>query len=123
MDAAAHGAYDGGGMAVGILPGPDRSEASKWLKVAIPTDMGHARNALVALCADAIIAVSGGYGTLSEIALGLKMGKPVVGLNTWEPGECAEEESRVIRAETCEEAVSIAEKLGSKPAHFNPAFA
>lgn len=78
MAAAARGARDGGGMAVGILPGTDRSEANPYLHIALPTGLGDARNALIACAADAVIAVSGGYGTLSEVALALKKRKTVV---------------------------------------------
>lgn len=84
MEAAAQGAREAGGIAVGILPGEERSEGNEYLTVALPTDLGHARNALVARAADAVIAVGGEYGTLSEIGLALKMGKPVIGLGTWQ---------------------------------------
>ena len=86
MEAACRGAKDAGGTTLGILPGVDRAAANNWVDVAIPTGLGEARNALVVRSADALIAVGGAYGTLSEIALGLKAGKPVVGLATWEPG-------------------------------------
>ncbi len=84
MAAAARGARAEKGLSLGLLPGPDRAAANPYIDVVVPTDMGHARNALVVRAADALIAVGGGYGTLSEIALALKMGKPVVGLNTWQ---------------------------------------
>jgi uncharacterized protein (TIGR00725 family) len=84
MAAAARGARQEKGLTLGLLPGPDRAAANPYMDVVVPTDMGHARNALVVRSADVLIAVGGGYGTLSEIALALKMGKPVVGLNTWE---------------------------------------
>jgi uncharacterized protein (TIGR00725 family) len=83
MEAACRGAKDGGGTTVGILPGTDRGEANEFVDVAIPTGLGEARNALVVRAADALIAVGGGYGTLSEIALALKAGKRVVGLGSW----------------------------------------
>lgn len=83
MEAASRGAAEGGGIAVGILPGESRREGNRYLTVAIPTGLGPARNALVVRACDAVIAVSGGYGTLSEIGLALKMGIPVVGLRTW----------------------------------------
>jgi len=87
MEAAARGARKAGGHTVGILPGPDRSAANSSIEITIPTDMGHARNAVVVHASDALIAVGGAYGTLSEIALALKMGKIVVGLQSWEiPG-------------------------------------
>jgi uncharacterized protein (TIGR00725 family) len=84
MEAACRGAKEAGGTTVGILPGLDRSAANPWVDVAVPTGLGEARNALVVRAADALIAVAGGYGTLSEIALALKGGKPVAGLGSWE---------------------------------------
>ncbi|AAM05895.1 TPA: TIGR00725 family protein [Methanosarcina acetivorans] len=78
MEAAAKGAKLEGGMTTGILPGILREEANPWIDVAVLSGMGHARNALIAQSSDALIAVDGEYGTLSEIAFGLKMGKPVV---------------------------------------------
>ena len=84
MEAACRGAKDAGGRTVGILPGTDRAAANPFVDTAIPTGLGEARNALVVRAADALIAVGGGYGTLSEIALALKAGKPVVGLDSWD---------------------------------------
>jgi uncharacterized protein (TIGR00725 family) len=84
MEAACRGARSEGGVAVGILPGLDRGAANPHVSVAIATGLGEARNALVVRAADALIAVGGAYGTLSEIALALKAGKRVVGLGTWE---------------------------------------
>jgi hypothetical protein len=84
MEAASRGAREEKGTTVGILPGPDKDEANPHIDIPIPTDFGHARNAIVVRASDAVIAVGGGYGTLSEIALALKMGKPVMGLDTWE---------------------------------------
>lgn len=83
MEAACRGAKAAGGRTVGILPGADRTAANPWVDVAVPTGLGEARNALVVRAADALIAVAGEYGTLSEIALALKAGKPVVGVETW----------------------------------------
>ncbi|MEK6777350.1 MAG: TIGR00725 family protein [bacterium] len=84
MESAARGAREEKGTTVGILPGETRDEANPYIDIPIPTDLGHARNAIVVRASDALIAVGGGYGTLSEIALALKMGKPVAGLDTWE---------------------------------------
>jgi uncharacterized protein (TIGR00725 family) len=84
MEAACRGAKEAGGQTVGILPGSDRAAANEFVDVAIPTGLGEARNALVVRAADALIAVGGGYGTLSEIALALKAGKRVVGVDSWE---------------------------------------
>jgi hypothetical protein len=84
MEAACRGAKEAGGLTVGILPGSDRSEANPYVDVVLPTGLGEARNALVVGAADVVIAVGGGYGTLSEVALALKAGKRVIGLGTWE---------------------------------------
>ncbi len=84
MAAASRGATAAGGTAVGILPGVDRAAGNAWLTVAIPTGLGELRNGLVIRAADAVVAVGGAYGTLSEIALALKSGTPVMGLHTWD---------------------------------------
>ena len=84
MEAACRGAKLAGGHTVGILPGSDRAAANPFVDTAVPTGLGEARNALVVRAADALIAVGGGYGTLSEIALALKAGKRVVGLDSWD---------------------------------------
>jgi uncharacterized protein (TIGR00725 family) len=83
MEAACRGAKAEGGLTVGILPGNDRAAANPWVDVAIPTGLGETRNALVVQAADVIVAVGGEYGTLSEIALALRAGKPVIGVGTW----------------------------------------
>jgi uncharacterized protein (TIGR00725 family) len=85
MEAACRGARSRGGLTVGLLPGSDRDAANCWVLVALPTGLGEARNALVVRTADAVVAIGGGWGTLSEIALALKAGIPVVGVGTWEP--------------------------------------
>jgi uncharacterized protein (TIGR00725 family) len=84
MEGACKGAQSAGGTTLGILPGLDRAEANPYVDVAVPTGLGEARNALVVRAADSLIAVGGGYGTLSEVALGLKAGKPAVGLASFE---------------------------------------
>jgi uncharacterized protein (TIGR00725 family) len=84
MAAACRGASSVGGLTVGLLPGLDRAAANEWVSVAVPTGLGELRNGLVVRAADAVIAVGGGYGTLSEIALALKAGKRVVGIGSWE---------------------------------------
>jgi uncharacterized protein (TIGR00725 family) len=83
MEAAARGCREAGGTTVGILPGETRAGANPHLTAAIATGMGEARNALVVRAVDAVIAIGGGFGTLSEIGLALKMGRPVVGLGSW----------------------------------------
>jgi len=84
MEAAARGASKAGGTAVGILPGNDRAAGNEWLTIAIPTGLGELRNGLVIRAADVVIAVGGAYGTLSEVALALKTGVPVIGLESWD---------------------------------------
>ena len=85
MQAASHGAKKEGGTTIGILPGSRREDANPFIDIAILSAMGHARNAIIAQSCDALIAIDGEYGTLSEIALSLKMGKTVVLLGTkWE---------------------------------------
>jgi uncharacterized protein (TIGR00725 family) len=80
MRAAAQGAQEAGGITIGILPGPDRRVANPFLTYSLATNLGHARNVVVAHSADGLIAVDGSYGTISEAAIALKLGKPVVGL-------------------------------------------
>ena len=69
---------------MGLLPGPAADSANPWIAVRLPTNLGHARNVVIAHAADALVAVAGSHGTLSEIAIGLTLGKPVIGLGTWE---------------------------------------
>ena len=83
MEGACHGAWETGGQTIGILPGPDKSQANSYVSVPIVTDLGHARNVLVVRSSDVLVAIRGGYGTLSEISIALKLSKPVIGLNTW----------------------------------------
>lgn len=101
MEAAARGAREEGGLVVGILPGNSPADANPWVDIPIATGLGYTRNSLVVMNADAIIAVDGEYGTLSEIAHGLIHGKKVVGLRTWDI-------RGVTVAETAEEAVRLA---------------
>ena len=105
MEAAARGAASVGGTVVGLLPGRERAEANPHVTVAIATGMGEMRNALVVRAADAVIAVGGAYGTLSEIAFALRTGVPVVGLGTWALAD-------VIDAPDPEAAVALALELG-----------
>ncbi len=108
MHAAARGAESEGGLSIGILPGDDRDPASPHLTVAIATGLGEARNALIVRTADAVIAISGEFGTLSEIGLALKMGKPVIGLGTWELHRKGRAVDAIRRAEDPADAVRLA---------------
>ena len=105
MEAACRGARTAGGLTVGILPGIDRREANPYVDVPIATGLGEARNAIVVRTADAVIAISGGAGTLSEIGFALKMGRPVVGLDTWELHKAGQPVDLVCQASTPAEAV------------------
>ena len=84
MEAACRGAKSAGRTTIGILPGLDRAAANEFVDFALPTGLGELRNGLVVRAADALIAVGGSYGTLSEMALALRTGVPVVGLGTWD---------------------------------------
>jgi len=84
MEAACKGAKRGGGLTVGILPSSNGRDANKYVDVKIPTGLGYARNILVVRASDAVIAISGEYGTLSEIAFAFNEEKPIVGIDTWE---------------------------------------
>ena len=86
MEAAARGARSAGGVTVGILPGPDRLAANPHIQIGVATDLGQARNVVLVRSADGLIAIGGGYGTLSEIAIALKTGKPVVSIGSWDLG-------------------------------------
>ena len=104
MEAASRGARSEDGLTVGLLPGSDRLAANTWVSVAVPTGMGELRNGLIVRAADALVAVGGAYGTLSEVALALKTGVPVIGLGTWEidgvirVGSAAEAVERALSA-------------------------
>lgn len=113
MEAAAGGAINAGGTTVGILPTESRLDANPYLTIAVATGMGEARNAIVVRTADVVIAVHGEYGTLSEIALALKMGKPVIGLGTWELVREGTAIDAIVRAKSAEEAVATALQLAA----------
>ena len=109
MEGACRGAREAGGTTIGILPGADRREANPYVDVAIPTGMGELRNGLVVRCSDALIAVCGGYGTLSEIGFALKAGKRVVGFGTWWIADNPDDEAEdVIAVEDPREAARLA---------------
>jgi len=105
MEAASKGAKVAGGITVGVLPGSSKEDANSYTDVTIVTEMGHARNAIIARSSDCIIGIAGGYGTLSEIALALKMGKPVITLASQWAIE------GTIKATTPEDAVECALRL------------
>lgn len=108
MEGAAKGARQEGGLTVGILPGNSGSDANEWIVIPIATGMGEARNVIVVSAADAVIAVGGGYGTLSEIGHALKLGRPVVGLGTWDLRKGLECPEDIAFATSPKEAVALA---------------
>jgi uncharacterized protein (TIGR00725 family) len=101
MEAVSGGVREVGGTCIGILPGRDRSEASRQLTFALPTGLGEARNTVLTTAADSVIAIGRGWGTLSEIAFARKLGRTVVGLGTFEL-------DGLVKAETPEQAVRLA---------------
>ncbi len=99
MESASKGAKDAGGITIGILPYEKTEYANPYIDIPIATGFGEGRNVIIIRTADAVIAVGGEYGTLSEIAFALKSGKTVVGINTWDI-------EGIIKAVTAEEAVN-----------------
>ncbi|MDQ7801854.1 MAG: TIGR00725 family protein [Armatimonadota bacterium] len=111
MEAAARGAVEEGGLVVGILPGTRAEEANPYVGVPVVTGLGEARNVIVVRTSDAVVAVGGSYGTLSEIAYALKLGVPVVGLGTWELSRPGLQGDPIVRARDAAEAVALAWEL------------
>ena len=113
MEAVCRGAKSRGGLTVGVLPGEDASMANPWVDIPIVTGVGYARNMAVVKSAQAVIAIGGGYGTLSEIAYALKSNIAVVGLNTWSLSLNGQALDAVIRisnpTEAVDKAVTVAE--------------
>jgi uncharacterized protein (TIGR00725 family) len=113
-EAASRGAREAGGITVGILPGRDRAEANPWVLVAVPTGLGDTRNALVVMGADAVIALAGQYGTLSEIALALVAGTPVIALGSWELALAGRFDETIERASDPADAVERAVRRSAR---------
>lgn len=114
MEAVCRGAKSKGGLTVGILPGEDSSMANQWVDIPIATGVGYGRNMAVVKSAQAVIAIGGNYGTLSEIAYALKSGIPVIGLNTWSLSRNGKEVDAIIRVDNAIEAVDKAISLAKK---------
>jgi uncharacterized protein (TIGR00725 family) len=111
MEAACRGAKAAGGLTIGILPGTDRAEANRYVDIPIVSGIRCARNTIIVRTAQAVIAVGGKYGTLSEIAFALSFGVPVVGLGTWQVEREGEPPAPVVTAATPQEAVERALEL------------
>ena len=111
MKAACKGASSEGGITIGILPGDNRRQANPYVQIPIVTGVGYARNAIVVKSAQAVIAVGGSYGTLSEIGHALQNDIPVIGLNTWSLSRNAQPENSIIPAKNPTDAVGKALEL------------
>ena len=108
MEAACRGAASQGGTTIGILPGNSRDDANAYVKIPIVTGMGYTRNAIVAKSGEAVIAIGGSYGTLSEISYALQNGIPVIGLGTWSLSRGGQEDRSIIIAQSAADAVEKA---------------
>ena len=111
MEAACKGASKAGGLTIGILPGESRRQANRYVKIPIVTGIGYARNVAVVKSSQAVIAIDGSYGTLTEIGYALQSGLPVIGLDTWVVGHKNKPENGILRAKTPKEAVELALSL------------
>lgn len=108
MEAACRGAYSQGGITIGILPGNSRKDANPYVRIPIVTGMGYTRNAIVAKSGQAVIAIGGRYGTLSEIAYALQNNIPVIGLGTWSLARGGVADKSIIVAQNPVDAVEKA---------------
>ena len=113
MEAACQGAQSEGGVTIGILPGESRQAANPYVQIPIVTDIGYARNLAVVKSAQAVIAIGGSYGTLSEISHALQSGIPVIGLNTWSLFRNGQQDNSIILAQNPTEAVNKALNLAT----------
>jgi uncharacterized protein (TIGR00725 family) len=114
MEAACRGAKAAGGLTIGVLPGANRDQANPYVDVAIVTGLGEARNAVIARSAQAVIAIGGSYGTLSEIAFALRLDTPVVGLGTWQIRREGHPRAPIIYVDAPQEAVARALALAKR---------
>ena len=118
MEAVCRGAKSKGGLTVGILPGQDSNMANPWVDIPVVTGIGEARNAAVVKSAQAVIAIGGSYGTLSEIAYALKSSIPVIGLNTWSLSRNGREDDSIIRVQSANDAVDKAISLAKRRKNY-----
>lgn len=111
MEYACKGAYEKGGITVGILPSYDKSTANKYVKIPVATGIGLARNYIIINTADILIAINGKYGTLNEISMALNIGKKVITINSWKLKNAGEiDENLFYEVETAEEAINLIKK-------------
>jgi len=108
MKAACKGASSEGGTTIGILPGDNRQAANPYVQIPVVTGLGEARNVIVVKSVQAVIAIGGSYGTLSEISYALKSGIPVIGLNTWSLSRNGRQDNSIIPVQSPIEAVDKA---------------
>lgn len=108
MAAACRGAKSAGGLTIGVLPGFSAEDANPQVDIPIVTGLGEARNVIIVRSAAAVIAVGGEFGTLSEIAFALKLGRPVIGLGSWELAKEGRPSQAIVKAQTPEEATQLA---------------
>jgi len=118
MEAVCRGAKSKGGLTVGILPGQDSSMANPWVDIRVVTGIGEARNIAVVKSAQTVIAIGGGYGTLSEIAYALKNNIPVIGLNTWSMSRNGRKDDSIIGVQSAAEAVGKAISLAKRRKNY-----
>lgn len=111
MEAACKGAASEGGITIGILPGETRQMANPYVNIPIITGMGYSRNVIVVKSAQAVIAIGGSFGTLSEIAHAVQSNIPVIGLNTWSLARNGQTDSTIVTANSPSEAVELALRL------------
>jgi uncharacterized protein (TIGR00725 family) len=111
MEAACKGASEADGLTIGILPGDNRTQANPYVKIPIVTGIGYARNVAVVRTSQAVIAVDGSYGTLTEIGYALQAGIPVIGLSTWSVTIDGKTDKNIIPAKNAKDAVDKAMKL------------
>jgi uncharacterized protein (TIGR00725 family) len=115
MEAACRGASEEGGLTIGILPGDNRREANPYVQIPIVTGIGYARNVAVVRSSQAVIAIDGSYGTLTEIGYALQGGIPVIGLGTWSLSIDGKADKNIIAVKNPRDAVDKAMSLVKNP--------
>lgn len=116
MEAVCRGARSAGGHTIGIMPGRDASQSppNPWVEFPVFTGIGYARNSSVVLTGEAVIAVDGSYGTLSEIAFAMIHDVPLVGLDTWDFDYRGHDAEKIVRVTTAQEAAEKAIEMAKQ---------